>query len=255
MTKPLDDDVLRVLAFIDQAERGGAAPTVYDIDAFGSHPKPPRTPNPFQLAAMSSMRRMFADTGRLEGVSRWLEETGMISIRRPDGEVRLTPLGRAMTRSARLGESDTVLLDPNDELSYPQLARALSTSEDFLFADPYVRLEQVHQLLAHTRVARILTSEKAVDDGELEGIRALVSGQTDRTVEVRVSSNESFHDRYAMEPNGRVFMLGASLNGLQKNVTVLAPLTDPDIGRAVIDHHEQLWQEAEPVVGPLADQP
>lgn len=237
----LSDRLLRVLAFMGQAERGGSAATYAAINAFAAEPDPPF---PYDQYSMSRLGMVPPD------VAGWFISVGL-AVAEPNGDdVWLTSLGRAMVRGAVSVDANTaLLLSPGDELSYAQLVVHLSSGEPTLLADPYIRLEPLSRLLAETTVNRVLTSSK-VEDDELRGMASLLV-HADREVELRVSEDASWHDRYVVRGK-EVWQLGASMNGLHRNITALLSITDESVSHSILEYVEGLWQGAAPVSPPTA---
>ena len=235
----LSDDLLRTLAFIDQAERGGARPSAVDVGAYYWCPEPE--------ASFDLLGTHVARLGRGPfDVVEWMDEVGLIYFDDPNDPmpgVGLTLLGRAMLRGA-VTDSAALMLSPKDPLAYPKLVARLS-EPGTLVADPYIRLQQLHDLLAQTRVSRILMSSIKVEESELAGCAALLRG-LEGEAEVRVSSSRDWHDRYLTSEDA-VAQLGASINGLSKNVTALLPVTDSNVAQSIRAYVEELWRDAAPL--------
>ena len=238
--QPLEDDVLLALAFIRQGERGGQTPDAESVEAFARSPRP--QPSGDFLSHLSSLMSPWGGPPRYLA---WMEDVGLVASS-SSGRVRLTPLGEAMLRGAPEFESTAIVLDPDDALSYPQLVTELSNDDSVLIADPYIRLGELHQIVADTLITRVLTSQRATGSGHLQGMTALVKG-ADREVEVRVSTDESWHDRYVVR-DVDVLQLGASINGLKKNFTALLPVTSEAVSASIRAFVEDLWSNASPIL-------
>jgi hypothetical protein len=231
----LSDDIVRVLAFMNQAERGGGAANRESINAFAAQPAPP-DPAWYALSAGMHLHRALGSAD----VAQWLIDTGLAVDQFYD--VVLSPLGEAMLHGAQSSSVTALLLDPDDPLSYPQLVTRLSGDQRTMIADPYIRLSELHQLISETTVTRVLTSSK-IGEGERRGMAALAS-RASRAVEVRLTDEPSWHDRYVLEGE-RLWLLGASVNGLHKNVTALLPVSDETVAGAVRSYINDLWAGAE----------
>ena len=241
LVQALSEKLLRVLAFMDQAERGGSAATYDAINAFAAEPEPPF---PYGHFSMSQLGMVAPD------VAGWFISVGLAFTEPFDDDVWLTSLGRAMVRGAvDIDPSTALLLSPGDELSYAQLVVHLSSDQPTLLADPYIRLEPLWRLLAETTVDRVLTSSKIKED-ELRGMASLLL-QADREVELRVSDEASWHDRYIVRGT-ELWQLGASMNGLHRNTTALLSITDESVRGSIREYVEALWQDAEAISAPAA---
>lgn len=232
----LPERVIRVLAFIDQAEQGGFAPSPDAVNAFAAQPEPPQ---PYWGGYREPHFGPGAD------IAAWLIELNLATGH--PFEVALTGLGKAMLRGAVVDNSTALVLDPKDPLSYAQLVARLSSNEPTLIADPYIRIEELHRLVSHTALTRILSSSK-VEDSDRRGM-AVLAANASRPIEVRFSSEESWHDRYVLRGT-KVFQLGASVNGLNKNVTALLPVVDEAVAKPLREYVEGLWQGAQPLDTP-----
>jgi hypothetical protein len=237
----LSDDIVRVLAFMNQAERGGGAANRVSINAFAAQPTPP---DPWSV--LSAGTHLYRALGSAD-VAQWLIDTGLAVDQFYD--VVLSPLGEAMLHGAQSSSATALLLDPDDPLSYPQLVTRLSGDHRTMIADPYIRLSELHQLISETAVTRVLTSSK-IGEGERRGMAALAS-RASRAVEVRLTDEPSWHDRYVLEGE-RLWQLGASVNGLHKNVTALLPVSDEAVAGVVRNYINDLWAGAEDLVAMVA---
>lgn len=171
--------------------------------------------------------------------------------------VRLTPLGLALLRSAELDEEEAeqasvVVLGSNDALAYPSLIGHLAELGEGLLVDPYLRLEQLAQLVTHTRLDRLLVSNKdksALARAAQIGVY-LASSEVPRPVEVRASPD--LHDRVVVADEGTIHTIGSSLNAIGRgSATVFTPLPAA-AADALRDVYEQLWADAD-LVGSSAN--
>lgn len=177
----------------------------------------------------------------------WLNKTD-------DDRLKVTALGRAMLQTAEneatLIEDFTVMfLGADDPLSYPLLVGALATAESGLLVDPYLKVEHVVALHQHTRISRLLVGSGKQHRNDNAAISTYLEAR-DNQFEVRKS--DQLHDRLLIEPDGKVSMLGTSMNGVGRKATVL--MTVPDAAsKPLNEHYEKLWNEAE-ILHPVAEQ-
>jgi hypothetical protein len=173
--------------------------------------------------------------------------------RSSDGRLGLSRLGQAMLATAEQeivenpGPS-VVVLGTDDPLAYPKLIGKLTEAGEGLLADPYLRVEHVHELAMNTRLKRLMTSRK-LKEAELAEIGTyLRTAATPHVVEVRIA--ETFHDRFVIGEDHSVHTFGASLNGINRVMTVMSPIPEPGAS-ALMNEVERLWAGAEVV--PLSE--
>lgn len=172
----------------------------------------------------------------------------------------LTRLGRALLSASQRqheGESgsDVVVLDRKDPLAYATLIGRLASFGAATLVDPYLRLDQLHDLVTQTKLMRVLVSKQHKGSAEvLSGMAVYLGGRgDDRKVEVRASADTDVHDRMVLTPDGSVHLLGYSLNGIEGGnaSTLLIELPKPAAeGQAA--KIDQWWTAAE-VVQPATD--
>ncbi|MFD7653280.1 hypothetical protein ACFV4N_04805 [Actinosynnema sp. NPDC059797] len=165
------------------------------------------------------------------------------------GGIGVTPLGRALLRSAEYSNEnedealEVVVLDSHNELAYPTFVRRLAEMGDALVIDPYLRLEQLLTIKAYTTVSRILISAR-VKQEERAAMAVLINSGSDHEIEIRVAANGVLHDRIVAGRDA-VLTIGTSINTIgMQHPTVLTPL--PQVAAdAFRDHAEQWWDDAE----------
>lgn len=171
----------------------------------------------------------------------------------PRGEsfsgLRVSDLGRALLADAEEGDAadeddQVVVLGADDPLAYPTLIGQLSESGSGLLVDPYLQVDQLHHVVGRTEVDRILVSGKSHWKGDRTKMAIYLESVKERSVEVRSSIN--LHDRYLVPDAGPLLMLGASLNGVGRNTTVLTVLPDA-AAEAIKRECQRLWEDSEPV--------
>lgn len=135
-------------------------------------------------------------------------------------------------------------MDPEDKMSFTRLLHQFNNLGSGLLVDPYLRLEQFLEIADYTPVNRILTSSRAFGNEQQQKVYQRAIAAAEGRIEVR--SIETLHDRHYIPEQGNIWMLGISLNGVAKNVSVLTQLGDESSGvlRAA---YEKFWAEATPL--------
>lgn len=173
---------------------------------------------------------------------RWLEKD-------EQGGLGLTPLGRALLRSEDASESesdayDVVVLDAQDELSYPNLVKRIAEAGDALLIDPYLRAEQLLSVRAWTSVSRVLISRNLAREDRVAMAVLVQSGSAERALELRMANHGVLHDRMVIGDD-LAFTIGTSMNTVGKqHPTILTPLPKV-VEDAMRSHVEKWWDEAE----------
>lgn len=175
----------------------------------------------------------------------WLEEDERNSL-------GLTPLGRALLRTAEADEDNSdvptaVVLGAQNELAYPMLIRRLVEAGRGLLIDPYLRLEQLSHVRTHTSIMRVLISAKLKkEDREAMAVLINSGAGADGPIDLRVAGKDVLHDRLLV---GEEFIdtIGTSLNTVgRQHPTVLSPLPSP-AASTMREQAEKWWADAEPL--------
>lgn len=243
----LTKDQHRALAFIAAANFGGYAPVENEVDKWLSEPQPENT-----YAALQKILTKSKLLQPNKTVTSHLIQIGWV---RKDNSTRLslTGLGEALLRHAESQEIEgvtVVMLDDQDPLAYAHLIGALAEVGKALIVDPYLDLKGVHDLLEHTQVTRALIKDGAPTQRNQSAIAQYLSGEEDPLLEVRVASS-GLHDRFILADDGRVWTIGASMNGIAKRkaTTVLTPM--PNVVAAELSKQlESQWLKAKPLLSP-----
>jgi hypothetical protein len=138
-----------------------------------------------------------------------------------------------------------VVLDPTDPLVHFQLTRRFASAGAGLLVDRYFKADAVPWLVEATSIRRVLIwsgHRQAVADLRLmAGALGTIANATD--LEVRSTNNGELHDRCLIGEDGQVQLLGASINGVGRNITsIVTP--DPEVSRVYRERYETLWQSA-----------
>lgn len=248
-----------MLAFVDACNTSGYRPTAEEVTLWLRSPQPRLPTN--RLAASLAANLAQVLTPIFAGVEPGSGEDDVAHAQRllwlsPGDRLSLTRLGAALLRSGERSQVDQASVDVlelgrEDPLAYPRLVARLASSGTALLVDPYLRLEQLHDLVVETEVSRVLISKQQKASREIRaGIATyLGSPRVARTIEVRASADNDVHDRVLVEDNGSVYLLGYSLNGIKAGAasTMLVRLPDAAAG-GQRERAEAWWADAEPVL-------
>ncbi|HKO37698.1 MAG TPA: hypothetical protein VJU14_04960 [Solirubrobacterales bacterium] len=188
-----------------------------------------------------------------EPISEWLGRLGWLAS--DSGRVHITELGEAML--AHL-EQETleeevpvgVVLDQGDQLASARVMQQIAEVGPCSVVDPYFSMDSLLNVLQLTEVHSVLTGTG--DQGKLAGLAvAMRSVSSERPFEVRKSS--AFHDRLVIPDEGPLWLLGTSLTGFGKKLSLMVRLDDEQMGQALRHLFEQTWRSAEPVMPQLED--
>lgn len=139
---------------------------------------------------------------------------------------------------------ESLVLSPNDPLNYFQLSNLMKMQNVDIIVDPYFRVDNLTWLLQHTDVTRVITS---VSGADLEALRSAISqARALRSIEIRSLGKGKAHDRVFTNPENKVWVMGASINGLGVHTTAVTPLSE-EASQQFMLFVEQLWKEAEEV--------
>lgn len=229
----------RALAYMVAVAEQGVAVSKDDLAAYVKHPRGAGWSALFSVSNLTPPAE-----GTVERLLRygWLDEE--------DGVMHATALGVAVLRALDREELDSevpleVVLRADDPFAYAKVVSRLASHDEAMLVDPYVRVEQFADVVRHTTVSRLLVGPNT----ELQGLRvAMRMVPEGRPLEVKVS--ESLHDRLFIPKSGAVDLLGVSLNGVGKKVTVLMTADSP-----VADHLRTVYEEAWAKAAPLEDPP
>jgi hypothetical protein len=244
------EHVHRALKYIETMNRGQEAPTPADVDAFATKVPPAgggyRSPMESFAAQYGAILFQTRDP---EPVCRYMESMGWIDI--VAERVRLTSSGSAFLRGldgkaeeqGALTASAVVLLEPNSPMAPVHLARAAADAGAGMYVDKYLREEHLAWVLQNTALTKLL-----VGLADQRGVLATALGalpNADR-ISVRLYEGKDLHDRALVRADGGVTLIGASINGVGKNATVIVPLPAAVSGEYA-KHLERMWAAAEPI--------
>lgn len=160
--------------------------------------------------------------------------------------LRLTGLGDALLANARRSQAEdeatVVSFAANSaDVAYAKLIGVLSGHGTGMLLDRYLDLDGLARLHASTGIRRFVvgTQQKA---NRIEELRHYLYDKDD----VEIRQHDGFHDRAFVFDTGKVFLLGASLNGLGGRApTVLVDLTSDGAGAAIATTYKEFWDQAE----------
>lgn len=228
----------RVLAFVAAANGGGHLPNGDEVAAWLKSPRPVGA-----IGLSDWLRFDFFNLNRIQSDSQHLVEIGWLEGDDSLG-LQLTPLGRALLRWSNAGESEgtVVLLEADSPVAYPTLVGHLAGMGDGLILDPYLGVDQVHDLISHTSLSRALIKNEGNAGRQGAIATLLASTGISRSFEVRLS--DRLHDRTIVGGDGRVWTIGKSLNGVGgRSGTVLSPVPSA-AATALAKEAEDIWSEA-----------
>lgn len=261
MVELLHERARLVLEYVATLQRQGHRPTVAEVDAYAAQPHrkgPKRQSVASSIGAMmeAALAGPIIDSGEtyLEYMQRlrWAKVSQDL--------VSLTPLALAMLRDLNSPKMDPealshveVTVDPADKMSFARLLNQFNNLGPGLLVDPYLRLEQFLEVADATPVTRVLTSSRAFGTEAQRRLYQRALSAADGKILVR--HIDKLHDRHYIPETGNIWMLGVSLNGVGKNVSVLTQLGE-ESSRVLREAYEGYWQDAsvlEPVENPNSE--
>lgn len=244
----VDERAHLVLEYIALLNRQGHKPTVADVEAYGLRP----TRRALLRSQYSDITSFMSATGWTEHI--YTDETYVDYFKRlkwarvVGGGVSLTPLALALLRelnSSKVAEDAhayvEVVVNPEDKMAFTRLLHQFNNLGSGLLVDPYLRLEQFLEIADYTPVSRILTSSRAFGNEQQRKVYQRALAAAEGRIEVRFI--ESLHDRHYIPESGNIWMLGVSLNGVAKNISVLTQLGNESSG-VLRNAYENFWKDA-----------
>jgi hypothetical protein len=254
----LTADQHRLLAFVQRCDESGYLPRVSDAELWLAAPRAGGAEYEYDGDMFGGLRLISKNYHRgallkePEPATAHLARLGWLEIRGEgdQGVLSLTDLGRALLRGAERAEIaeprlSVVVFKADNPLAYPQMVGHLAGLGDGILVDPFLGVEQLHELVLRTQLSRFLISDRPSAARKRAAIGTYLRGSgTARPVEVRAASG--FHDRVVLGAKGS-FTLGTSLNGVGTTTTVLTPLP-PAAADALRAETESIWSGATPLV-------
>jgi hypothetical protein len=134
-----------------------------------------------------------------------------------------TDLGKAFLMSQTMAGADgggVLVLEAGGEFAYQEVMARLAAHSEATLVDPFLSLEGLYHVIQLTEVTKILVSPKAPQ----KQLKAAV-GSTSLTRPLELRASSEVHDRLFVPLTGTIEMLGTSLNGVSKRLSLLAPLS------------------------------
>ena len=211
---------LRALRYIALVERGGGRLLDSQIDLY-IETEPPSQDTWAVAWHTSRMSRLLVRGGYgLSTHADFMESLGWIRPEKWDGP-RLSSIGHAIVRASEEADvaepEGVVLLSPDDPLNLGVLTAEVAAAKGGALVSYYL--------------------------GGLE--------RAGRKIDFRILPRGSLHDRYLIGEDGKVSMIGASLNGLHRNFTAIIEVPEPGAA-AIRVEVDRKWGDALPVT-PVAD--
>lgn len=158
----------------------------------------------------------------------------------------VTPLGDALLRYEAAIESEeddsaVTLLAADNELAYGHVLGHVAECGYALIVDAYLGAEQLDLMIRHTSARRFLIG---MNLSKLKRTELAVLIETSPVLEgpPRELRQAKFHDRWLIG-DGKVYGLGASLNGIGKHPTTLV-LMQGTVAQTVASQADDLWNGA-----------
>lgn len=185
-----------------------------------------------------------------ESIGHWLARLGWLTVADEGVSVSITQLGRAVL--AHLDQESLedeipvgIVLNQGDELAEGRVMSHIATLGPCAIVDRYFSLESLLQVVHSTDAEAVLVGSR--DKSKLAGLETtLPKLRLDRKFEIR--KTDVFHDRFVIPASGPVWLLGTSLSGLGRRLSIMVELTDERLSDAVRHEYRLAWDDAEPVV-------
>lgn len=245
----IPDHLARALRYVDAITSGGISISAEQLDLFVTTPMP-RAGRSGPLPLALSTRMFGPDTliQEPEPVSSYLLKMGWIS--QSGGGVFLTRSGRLMLWDARTemdaeSEVSVEIIDPDSPFVYADVAGQFRDESNDLLVDRYVDLQALKWIHGHGGVKRILTTT-----GSAKTYLQDLSGNfANLDIEIRTLDPKKFHDRALTRSNGSLLVMGQSINGMGKQLSLMIRLS-PSIATSYLARLEEMWKQGQQVQDP-----
>lgn len=236
----VSSDLLRALRYVAMVEEGGGQ---LDAEALNAWMAAPSGEGLAKWARYEVPLDVLLDFA--PGYAEYMTFVGWAEI----NPVRLTSVGRAVLKAAESTTNSSagddprvIVLSPDDPMNALKATAAVVGIAEGLLVDPYFGDDLLSWLTEATTITRVLTCRREKDRRSL-GMLLEAAASMGRELEIRCLPVKALHDRYLVDAEGAVSMMGASLNGLHANFTVVVPLPEP-AAQAVRSYVESKWNEA-----------
>lgn len=241
---PINDRLLRVLAYLELVEKGGGTVSTRQIDMFAALPIPGQSLD--YSAGLHTTSLMISVGLAGNPMSSYMRSVGWIT--EGNDSPKLTDLGRAVAAATRADAATdeptgVVILSPDDPLNLGTLTGAIGNARAGMLVDPYFTDSLFQWLIGSTSINRLLLCRQP-SKREALGLYAGGARRVNRSLDVRCLPPNELHDRYLVYETGDVSMIGASLNGLHRNFTAIVPVPAPG-DDAIRDYVNAKWEEAD----------
>lgn len=228
-TPPIADHLVRTLRYLDLAD--GAGVTTGQLNDYATLPEPRVARQVDRMQSLGVYQFPWITYEAGEEVHLYMIKVGWVDMT-SDGTWVLSRLGKAIVES--LNRSDgtedssdegVIVMSPEDPMRYSLLTRKLADAD--LLVDPYFKAEQLDWVSTATSIGRVLMGIKGARRGEEAAISMALGAMRElgRGIpEVRISSDPAMHDRAILHSATSVALLGTSLTGLAKHLSVYTPL-------------------------------
>lgn len=252
-------DVHQALQYLAAVNHAGYQPSAAELNAYGEQPG--RTSHVVGSASLAAqfdgLARTFAEwVGRRELEAYSAHFLRLKWASNPTGGFVITELGEAVLAAldaeANANDSEFLqtVLGADDPIAYARAIAVLADLGPVMIVDPYVKLDQLPDLLRLSNVTRILSSteRKPLDQKATPFAAAATMAKHD--VGIRLDEGNKLHDRYFVPDDGLVYMISTSMNSISASrISVITPL-DEQASAAVRAAQEAIWDGASPVADP-----
>lgn len=252
--KIIDDISRLVLAYIAAVEKRGGRLSVEALNAYGDQPERIEFNDMYGVQAGRGVL-VTAQISREddepwvgdERFDRFFARLHWIDVN--DEIVTLTQLGRAVLAEASSpeveeGSAIEVLIDPSSQFAYAQVMNKIAQVGECLVVDPYLNAESAIDLGQMDSVTRVLTGDRNIK--KLRGQFGIIM-RARPDFEIRYAEQGTLHDRYVIPLEGKVHVLGSSLNSIAHRQGVITSLEH--LGSQFISEaYEEIWRDASRLV-------
>lgn len=248
----------RALIYLKALQDQGYRPTTSELEAYAKSPDRVGGTYTNALTRMGARATVALLGGLLANTETSPPETFTSYFQRlgwavlDADRVTLTGLGRALCGALELGDAEAeavVVLAPDDPTALGRIVERIASEPEGLLVDPYFKMNELVLVAQHTKISRVLVSEK-LKDSELQGLKVSLKGLGDDSpLEIRLGTGE-LHDRWFIPPAGPVTSIGSSVNSVRlgSKITTMARITDG--AETIRELYEEMWLKAEPLLGP-----
>ena len=256
----VQEHVRRALAYLRLLNEQGVDPTRGHLEAFAASPGPEGAV--YQSGLVGPIASAMLELTRPQRIREaepvvdyllrleWAQETSAAS-----GRLHLTNLGRALLRGLETeapalppASVADIVLEPTDPLAWVNLTRIAANAGAGMIVDAYFKAEFLPWLVESTALKRLLVSSRhqgASKDLARMAV-ALATVPNAGELQVRSTDDHELHDRCIINADGRLQLLGASVNGVGRSMTaVITP--DDEVMRVYRERYESLWEQATPL--------